>query len=874
MTDKLHLNNSALRFLVQRESDVPGYLQIWLRKHALRYAALDTGVIQELAVPTEGERFAASCQDTVFAVVAPSTGLEESWKTQRADDTDGTYVACVKGLRKLSKTTYTQLSEGAMAFFGEPQDLTNVLTEDWTTDFLDMTGHYGDRQSIHEYETLLATDIMTDRRGTIAFIEHDNAQAIREAIGPGKHKVLRVTGLDNKPGQPKYERYEATAAEIAKGNCVFPYVGKFRIWVSRTGNVVTKKYIGLAVVKPLSSIVKTPKVKSFATSLALAATGQLEALLSIDETERIKLLLKRSSTGEYWNGIEDLLGRWAGYLTREDFVSYYRDRMGTVSTDIIDEVMLESDLASTTEGRMMRKIQTALNSQETKSQGAQQAKINGERSLNLNERRVVDGRDHLEYLKQEIVRQKQVIIDTEAELEKLRANLAPLQTTAVNEARKLQKMYRAASPKLEALNNRRQMLLALAKENPTDWVKSFANGNMLLVDAWYVNMANGSQISLRNHGFQPGPEWRLFKVHALTLNPVEIKIDARTVGLDHCERRVGGPYEVQCSFNPQTKGRITWQFRLADTHGVFGIDPATANDSYVQASIHPHQQPNSVPRNQDGIYHLATNWASACLGEAEGQLQEAFSRNDLESILWTLLNWFSNCDPQDQWGRKYIWFPRPQDVFMKGRAKAKAALAKRQKATGKDTQWYRKDDEFWKIVWNGDTFKYACQHGTITDGPDGPLVKEMNTGATGTIYIPEDLKKEVDALIAAKTNDGYIKCNAIPRTTGAPTGDSANKYKLKLTDVTKKKGVTCDALRQHFGMTLVAAKRYVDNVPCTTTEILTSPASIVALKAQLDALGVGYKFIRVVSARAPKAKKGRIDEFTDMWNRMSGTDSL
>ena len=106
---------------------------------------------------------------------------------------------------------------------------------------------------------------------------------------------------------------------------------------------------------------------------------------------------------------------------------------------------------------------------------------------------------------------------------------------------------------------------------------------------------------------------------------------------------VGGPWIVKA-----TKNNLT--LKLKDQSSFFGV-------SYEKKrlQIHPHSSKFSIS-DYDSYLKVYTHWSSACLGEAQPLIYNAFEKSELQTILIATSIWLKSANSSDYWGKHYKEF--------------------------------------------------------------------------------------------------------------------------------------------------------------------------------------------------------------------------
>lgn len=313
-------------------------------------------------------------------------------------------------------------------------------------------------------------------------------------------------------------------------------------------------------------------------------------------------------------------------------------------------------LVRTEKGRTYKKALIA-------AQNKEQALLNTEiRNKQYVDRRIVilEARKkeiaELKRIKETLLLKEKEIIQWNRELEKLNNQLDIIKKDYSTISTLAEKAYVSEQDILDELGishtpNIRQI-----------WLKQ----NWIVLDLIYKNKISGITTSIKqNDKLSLNTNWFLCQVVARTIRPNIIKVGARDPNWENKYGSVvGGPYKFTVTVHVPGSTPIIEIFP-AETGTICGVKNKLNNRNAISLNykLHPHTAEcvlNTTATNVALTFFDVS--ARICAGEATTALYQCFQTEDLNLILLTLNSWVSNADPNDDWGKFYIWFPKPDEV--------------------------------------------------------------------------------------------------------------------------------------------------------------------------------------------------------------------
>lgn len=170
----------------------------------------------------------------------------------------------------------------------------------------------------------------------------------------------------------------------------------------------------------------------------------------------------------------------------------------------------------------------------------------------------------------------------------------------------------------------------LSVEYSGSWSDNYSSKDRTVVVDFRSELESSETKKLLNDIINATSPPIIHRVELLIDKPVKIYVNSKTSKAT--PPKVGGPYIVKIR-------KSSLEIKCKDKNSLYGYN----GSSYL---VHPHAQRRSDP----------FCYATACLGEAQSLLWNAFQQNCLKNIILAALTWVTSANSADTWGRDYKFF--------------------------------------------------------------------------------------------------------------------------------------------------------------------------------------------------------------------------
>jgi len=610
-------------------------------------------------------------------------------------------------------------------------DLRGLIPEQFSCELYTQTSHLTDRFRLHQYTDLLSQEVWVDKTGAVSFFSSSYHSRLKAQWGETR-KVLVVENLGNE--EPLVVGFQTlTWNQATQVFCVFPFRMTLSLFHTRTGQFYTREFISLGVNRALKSLTQD-KIRQFVYDMAVAIKADKTAFLKQAPPDRDKLFATEATPmGRFWPKLAEIM---PGDNIVVDKAAEARQRKRFIPSSTLSDIMINNETREIPAAQQLTQKKEQLDRNERDL-------LSSQRSVRTLTHQIKTLVEEIEYYQEQLEDPNVNRLSTEnaiqirqSSMENKRSSKSHFQIKVESYTQAKKKLQKGVTKLEERLTETRSAILANFKS--LDWAERLYESNVIVNDV-VMSRPNGS-VSLRARP-EAAKDPNMTIREIIFTNPRPILMSVVT-GERVQEYRVAGPFQVRLS-----SGNL--ELRPATSDAIFGI--MGSNESAMSIKLHPHMGGFSIQK-ADGLNQCLRSWYGVCLGEGGSAVFEAFDRVDIEGAINVGMSWLRTCNANDIWGKSYKKFPRPQEVFLRGReVEEKEFKAEQAKYSGKETLIKRVGNRYyyWRIEWG---HKQIAWDWGVSKTLSLPTFKARSVA---TIRTMTTLQNVVVKKIAAKKAVGY-----------------------------------------------------------------------------------------------------------------------
>jgi hypothetical protein len=474
-------------------------------------------------------------------------------------------------------------------------------------------------------------------------------------------RSLKINGLFRSSAK-EWEYVNYRPKTLLKQNALFAFKVKALVWHHSFETFEPR----LAHIVCLGTFIDIEKIESYSRSMKIFQN--LYKVAFMNETiqrflnfqqYRKTLVSNNPELCRYWPGIVDYITSSTIIREFDNFRTAQEDEpeYSTQANSLFNYAKIETAISASKEKAEYDTAYEAFSAlQETRQKINRHIEDDEYRIQDYNSR-IDENNREIENLRQSIAYYKIEIQNKQLVIEEQKGELTQAETALELVAENLQ----LARTNLDLIRNE------IKDSTPElNWASQYMANGFAINSLIIMNTDGQSTKDLSADGFEEAfasPDWNISEIVFSTQKPSIINVLFPS-GEYEDKQVVAGPFtfKIQQSINRSGHASHSMHVKPANSSAVIGINES--GEDSVEIAFHPHANHQTYRTSFAATDSIIDKWAWCCEGELLPALTRALKNKDTSMIFETVRAWTVTCNGNDEYGKKYKWFPKEPEVFI------------------------------------------------------------------------------------------------------------------------------------------------------------------------------------------------------------------